>query len=156
MNVNFDARSAFVIQKFKENLPLTSDSVMYTKVPRGLVVSIPDDKIFAPNSTKLTSEGEILLDAIGKVLKMFNNKCAIESHTSAMNYNNPGYKDSWEISIHRANVITDYLINKCKIETLRLYPIGFGDTMPFYGNVAQEDFKDNRIDFVIFDYYTRR
>lgn len=156
MNVNFDARAAFITAKFKETLPLNPTEVMYTKVPRGLIVSIPEEKFFQKGSTQLTDEGKTLLQAIGVILKSFTNKCAIESHTEEPLDKSTGYKEDWEISIHRANVLTRYLITCCKIETLRLYPIGFGNTMPFNDNVSSQKFPNNRVDFVIFDYYVRR
>lgn len=156
INVNFDARVSFVKTKFKENLPNLHNSIIYTKVPRGLIVSIPQENFFYKNSAKLTEEGMSLLDTIAEILKLFNNNCAIESHTDENLAPDNGYHENWEISIHRANVLTEYLINHGQVDSERLYPIGFGEIMPFYGNVSKENFTDNRIDFVIFDYSVRR
>lgn len=156
INVNFDARVSFVKRKFTENLPYLENSVIYTQVPRGLIVSIPENKFFYKNSAKLTAEGMKLLDTIAEILILFNNNCAIESHTDEKLSKDSGYTEEWEISIHRATILTEYLIKYGKISPERLSPIGFGEVMPFYGNVSHENFTDNRIDFVIFDYSVRR
>ncbi len=156
INVNFDARVSFVKTKFKENLPNLHNSITYTQVPRGLIVSIPQENFFYKNSAKLTNEGMNLLDTIAEILKLFNNNCAIENHTDEKMTSESGYQENWEISIHRANVLTEYLITHGNVDSERLYPIGFGEIMPFYGNVSKENFTDNRIDFVIFDYSARR
>jgi len=156
MNVNFDTKASLAAQQFKEKLPLGSNSAAYTKVPRGLIVSIADEKFFQHNSAKLTDEGKELLNIIAGILKNFSNKCAIETHTDEIPQEKTAYRESWEISIRRANVITEYLIKCCNINTERLYPIGFGEVMPFNDSVSSEKFTDNRIDFVIFDYSAKR
>jgi len=156
LNINFDARAAYVRSKFQNTLPELQSIVKYNQVPRGLIVSIPTYKFFHQNSAVLTNEGIRLLDIIAEILNTFNNNCAIESHTDENIQGNSGYKEDWEISIHRANVLTEYLIKNGGISSERLYPIGYGELMPFYGNIAKEEFTNNRIDFVIFDYTARR
>lgn len=156
MTVNIDARSNYVLNEFKKVLPLNDSEIKYTKVPRGLIVSIAENKFFKPSSTRISPEGETLLQLIAQILKKFNNKCVIESHTDEAVAQYSGYKEDWEISIHRANVIAKYLVQCCQIGSDRLYPMGFGDTMPFNDNVSPADFTDNRIDFVIFDYSVKR
>ena len=57
----------------------------------------------------------------------------------------------------RANNIADYLIYCGKIPTERVFPLGFGELMPFKENVSNKITGfDKRIDFVIFDYEYER
>ena len=156
MNINFDARSSYVQNEFKKNLPLNASEIRYIKVPRGLIVSIAENIFFAQNSTRISPKGQQLLQSIAMVLSKFNNKCVIESHTDETIEQASGYKEDWEISIHRANVIAQYLIQCCKVSSDRIYTIGFGNTMPFNEKISDSQFTDNRINFVIFDYTFRR
>ncbi len=156
MNINFDARSSYVQNEFKKNLQLNASEIRYIKVPRGLIVSIAENIFFTKNSTRITPKGQQLLQSIAMVLSKFNNKCVIESHTDETIEQASGYKEDWEISIHRANVIAQYLIQCCKVSSDRIYTIGFGNTMPFNEKISDSQFTDNRINFVIFDYTFRR
>lgn len=152
LNINFDARASYVKTKFIQSLPELQNSIYYTQVPRGLIVSIPTNKFFYSNSVRLTENGKHLLDIIAEILNTFNNSCAIESHTDETFQMNSIYKEDWEISIHRANILTEYLIKQGGLTSDRLYPIGYGSIMPF----NDKKFTNNRIDFVIFDYTARR
>lgn len=155
MNINFDARVAYVIKRFQEVLPKDTNLV-YTKVPRGLVMSISETEFFKPYSTDITPGGKLLLQKIAKVINGFSNNCTIESHTEEILPDNSIYHEDWEITIVRANVITEYLIRCCGVAPERLTSVGFGDSMPFKENVSREGFHNNRVDFVIFDYTAKR
>ena len=48
------------------------------------------------------------------------------------------------------------MTNNLSVDSSRLFPIGFGEIMPFKGNVSPKNFTNNRVDFVIFDYTATR
>lgn len=157
MNIDFDYTSVCIKKKFQSILTGKENKIIYSEVPRGLILSIAEDKLFTENSSRLTLEGEELLKSIAEVLREFNNNCAIESHTDEEIHSRcSSFKEAWEISIPRANAVAAYLIKNCSIDPARLYPIGYGSIMPFKENVALKDFTDNRVDFVIFDYSSKR
>lgn len=157
LNLQSQPNIAQIIKVFQDALPSNiNDSIMYTVVPRGLIISITDDQFFSNGSTTLTENGKIILFYISNGLNKLKNNCAIESHTDAHFSENSIYKEDWEISIKRATRIANFLTLNCKIEKRRLFPIGFGDIMPFKENVFKQNFQDNRIDFVIFDYVYKR
>ena len=155
LNVNFNAKVTYIIKSFKTTLP-SKTTITYTRVPRGVIVSVAEKEFFSPNSTKSSENGKILLRNIASVLSSFNNKCTVESHTEEKLPQNSIYKEDWEISIVRATAITNFITKCCGVDSERLTPIGFGDIMPFKGNVSAKNFSNNRIDFVIFDYSTTR
>ncbi len=155
LNINFDAKVAYILKKFQETIPPQS-TITYTKVPRGIIISVAESEFFSPNSTIIKENGKFLLRSIAYVINGFNNKCTVESHTEEKLPGNSIYKEDWEISIRRATAITDFITQCCGVDPERLTPIGFGDIMPFRENVARKNFTNNRIDFVIFDYTTRR
>lgn len=155
-NVNFEARSEYVEKEFRKNLSVLDGSVAYNRVPRGLVISIDSKVFFNDFSAVLTCQGRQILGIVAYVLNKFENNCTIESHSDGVFPNNSIYSENWELSIKRANVVSEYLELCGRVKRERLYPVGFGSTMPFRETVSREGFRDNRIDFVIFDYFIRR
>ncbi len=156
INVTSQPDINHILKIFQQTLPVSNNSIAYTIVPRGLIISIAEDKFFYGDSIKLTEEGQELLYKISKGLNNLKNNCAIESHTDEQFPEKSIYKDDWEISINRATVIANFLTRYCNIEKKRLFPIGFGNSMPFRETVSPRDFTDSRIDFVIFDYAYKR
>lgn len=132
------------------------NTIAYTEVPRGLILSIDETKFFYSGDYKIKPSGARILDRIAYVLQNYNNKCVVESHTDEILSETGIYKQDWELSIARANAVADYLIKNGKIKPERVFPIGFGEMMPFKENVSQKGFSDKRVDFVIFDYDLRR
>ena len=153
--IDFEAKKPFIIKEITQNLP-QKDTIMYTDVPRGIILSISQEELFCNNSDEISIEGKLLLSCIAKLLKTFNNDCTIEAHSDELLSGDKIYRDDWEISIVRATKIAKYLSTNFGIENNRLFPIGFGKIMPFRENVAPINFSNNRIDFVIFDYTVSR
>lgn len=151
----FDYHLHEIKNEFYNILP-ADDTIVYTEVPRGLILSIDEAEFFYSGSYGIKPSGARLLDRISFVLKNYDNKCVIESHTDEILPENSLYKHDWELSIARANAVADYLVKNGKIKTERIFPLGFGEMMPFRENVSQNGFSDRRVDFVIFDYDIRR
>lgn len=152
LEIGYEANKMEIINEIGINIPQKS-TIVYTKVPRGIILSIAQQELFDNNSLILTHNGKKLLDEIAKLLKTFNNNCTIEAHSEKIPAN---VYAAWEYSIIRANIVADYLVKKADVDTSRLFPIGFGEIMPFRDNVSTYNFYDSRIDFVIFDYSTSR
>ena len=140
---------------FEKGLPL-KNTITYTQVPRGLIVSIDESEFFEPQSIILKSDGKFLLDTIAVILEKFDNPCVVESHTDEPVSGMGALKHDWELTIMRANAIVDYLVIKNKLPYRRVFPLGYGEIMPFNDNVAARNFSDRRIDFVIFDNSIKR
>ena len=148
---------AVLIKKMLEDSLPPETPVIYTLVPRGLVVSIEEDVFFQGNSIKLRQSSVVTLNAIIDVLNTIGNNCTIESHTEGHDNPQGDFHSNWEISMARANSITDYLVYCGKISPDRVFALGFGDMMPFKDNVSSlHSGFDRRVDFVIFDYEESR
>lgn len=130
--------------------------IVYTRVPRGLIISVAEDVFFNKGKVELKPESYKILDIIAAVLKNFDNKCVIESHTDEAVSDDDLYKADWELSLRRANRVADYLVKYGKISKNRIFPVGFGEMMPFKENVSRSGFMDSRVDFVILDYELKR
>ncbi|MBQ8169000.1 OmpA family protein [bacterium] len=130
--------------------------MVFTHVPRGLIVSIDEAVFFEPNQEKLKLESLYVLNEIGFVLNKLENNFVIEGHTESIDPINSIYNANWELSLARANNITKYLMRCAKVSPEKLFTVGFGEFMPFVGNVSEQNGIDNRIDFVILDYEASR
>lgn len=145
--------TALDIQTRLEDVLPPNTPVVYTIVPRGLIVSINEDIFFSGESILIKKSATDVLDAIISVLTQINNNCTIESHTEGHNNNEGIYRTNWEIAMARANSITDYLVYCGKIPPSRVFSLGYGDCMPFRDTVSTtKNGFDRRIDFVIFSY----
>lgn len=151
----FDSQVDLIQRAFKNTLP-DRKTIVYTKVPRGLVLSIDESEFFDNGCAVVKTTGKQLLNNISDVLKEFHNQCVVESHTDEPIPENSSLTEDWELSIMRANAIVDYIIIKTRLPYDKIFPVGFGEIMPFNDNVSDYNFSDRRVDFVIFDYETRR
>jgi len=141
---------------FKTFMPL-KNGVIYTKVPRGLIVSIDEDIFFSEGDARIKESSLYVLDTIILLLQKLSNYCVIENHTED-NYSDCGlYKENWELSIARSVNLADYMIVYGKIPAEKLFSLGYGEYMPFKDNVsANVKGPDNRVDFVILEYEAKR
>lgn len=135
---------------FKQQLP-KNQSVIYTKVPRGLVVSFKSEVFFSENEVELLESSKSILHVIANILKKLSNECIIESHFVNENLKTP-YRYNWELTTIRADKIVQYLISEEKINPKKIEAIGFGEMMPFFDNVNSSANLNRRIDFVIINY----
>ena len=135
---------------FKAVLPLRC-GIMYTKVPRGLIVSIDENCFFNKGEVRIKESSLDILDAISCLLVKLPNYCVIENHTEEHEFN-----ENWELSVSRASNLAEYMIKYRKLPVEKVFSLGFGETMPFKDNVAPKNGLNNRIDFVIIEYEARR
>lgn len=135
---------------FKKELP---KEVIYTKVPRGLVISMDETLFFDDCDDKIKTSSLYILDKIALVLKKLPNYCVIEDHVQK---DLCGIED-WELSMMRSANLAEYLVRYKNIPSDKIFDIGFGETMPFKDNVSPYvNGFDNRVDFVIIDYEAKR
>lgn len=135
---------------FKQQLP-QNQSVLYSRVPRGLVVSFKSEIFFSENEVELLESSKSILHVIANLLKLLPNECIIESHSVNETLKSP-YRYNWELTTIRADKIVQYLITEEKINPQKIDAIGFGEMMPFFDNVNSNANLNRRIDFVIINY----
>ena len=137
----------------KENLP-NSESVVYTIVPRGLIISVATDFLFYEASDKIREEAYNFLYQIGSIIKYINKPCVVEGN--ALTQNDTDTISNIELSVIRADEIVEFMIKENKINPSLLKAIGFGNMLPFKDNVSYKGHMDKRIDFVILNYESER
>ena len=133
---------------FKEILSGNSD-ILYTSVPRGAIISFPIYYFFDKEEDFLNESGKFLLDNLSELIRNINLYCVIEA--SSLDYGENAQKNL-ELSIIRADTISNYLIKKRGVSSNMIRAIGFGRIKPFSDNVSYKQHLDRRIDIVILNY----
>ncbi|MFI3301142.1 MAG: OmpA family protein [Candidatus Gastranaerophilales bacterium] len=142
-------------EMFKQKVNL-EHGIIFTKVPRGLIMSFDERIFFEVGQDELKENSYLILNLIAEQLKKISNDCVIEDHTEDKIPENSDYQYDWELSITRAGNIAQYLIDCGKLNSRRIFALGFGEIMPFKENVARTSKMDSRIDIVILEYETER
>lgn len=137
----------------KENLP-DSEHVVYTIVPRGLIISVATDFLFGYAGTEIHEDAYNFLYQIGSIVKYLNKPCVVEGN--ALTQSDDDSLSNIELSVIRADEIVEFLIKHNSINPVLLRAIGFGNMMPFDDNVSYKGHMDRRIDFVILNYESER
>lgn len=135
---------------FKQKLGF-SIPIIFTEVPRGLVISMDSSYFFESSKDEILEKSMPILDNISEVLKDIKTECIIEVSTKTEDVHQI---ELWELSLMRADKICDYLIKCNQIPPSKIRAIGFGDLQPFNSSTNQNI--DNRIDFLIINYETTR
>lgn len=142
-------------RSFKQKVNL-DEGVIFTKVPRGLVISFDEAIFFSPGDARIKENSLYILDVLASGLRNIHNDCVVEDHTQENMDAVSTYHYGWEISIARAGNIAQYLINCGCINSNRIFALGYGEFMPFKDNVDEHVGMDNRIDIVILEYEANR
>ena len=131
---------------FKQDL-INEYEVLYTQVPRGLIISFPDDYFFDKSTCNMKSSAEAILTKLSQLIKQVDLPCVVEVNTLG-----GGRLGNLEISIKRAEIIVEYMIMQNGVNPQKIRSIGFGSMMPFSDNVSYKGNLNNRVDFVIIRY----
>ncbi len=172
LNISYQPNTDKLETIFKAALPL-KEGIVFTKVPRGLVVSIDERYFFSDGEARIRESSLCILDTIILLLHKLPNYCVVENHTQDNNLACTIYNDDCEISIARSANIVQYMIKYGKLSPSQLFSLGYGQYMPFRGNVESYDSSkgiptgmaasqncnnkmNKRIDFVILEYEAKR
>lgn len=147
---NYHPSTLDIERLFKEKLQLNNTMIIYTKVPRGLVISIDSSVFFEKGKDKLLESSKPILKLLSEVIISLPNDCVVEGNVVSMGKSD--YSDNWELSTVRAEKIVDYLIKTHQVNPQKIDAVGFGEFMPFEDNVDYRGNLENRIDFVIINY----
>ncbi len=149
---NYYKNTANIENLLKERLSSDKNSIVYTKVPRGLILSVDSSIFFDEGKSDLLETSKPLLHSIAEVLKILNIKCIIETNTDVQDWKKSDYNSNWELSIICADKIVDYFIQVEKINPQKISALGFGEFIPFRGELDNKQKFKRRIDFVIINY----
>ncbi len=151
-SVSYQSKAQRLEAVFRASMPV-KDGIIYTKVPRGLIVSINEKYFFNKGEARIKESSLCILDTIAELLHRLSNYCVIENHTEEFIND----ENNWELSLSRSSNIAEYMINSGKLPPAQLFTLGYGQYMPFKDNVsAKQSGFDSRVDFVILEYEVRR
>ncbi len=142
------------IKNFVKNELSDYKEIMFTSVPRGLVISVATDDLFSDGEAEILEDSHNFLKKIGKIINLIGKPCVIEGN--ALTQKEGDEISNIELSLMRADEIVEFLIKKCDISPNTLRAIGFGKMMPFDDNVSYKGHMNKRIDFVILNYEAKR
>lgn len=155
ISVSYQPKTDKLEAVFKSSLPV-KEGIVYTKVPRGLILSIDEKYFFNKGDARLKESSLKILDIIIMNLKNLSNYCIVEDHTENGVLDGGKYKENWELSMARSDNIVEYMADYGKLPARQLFALGFGEYMPFKDNVAPKKGMNNRVDFVIIQYESKR
>ncbi|WP_054520594.1 OmpA family protein [Thermanaerothrix daxensis] len=103
----------------------------------GVLISLSQQLLFTPGTAELQPTAYPVLDVIAQMLKPIDNNIRIVGHTDNSPPLDPRYTNNWELSIARAMVIANYLLN-AGIDPKRITVAGRGEFQPIFPNDTPE------------------
>lgn len=131
---------------------LNSNNVIYTRVPRGLIISLPSNLFFENGKDILLENSKPIINLISTILNTQSYKCMIEANTEPDSWTSSKFAYNWELATSRADHIVNYMIKFQKVNPQKIRAIGFGEMEPFYDKTKGFNFMNERIDFIIINY----
>lgn len=115
----------------------------------GVLISLSEKLLFPSGSASLQDSAYPVLDTIIEMLKATDNLIKIVGHTDDTKPSDPRYANNWELSLARAMMIGDYMIQS-GIPPERLIITGRGEFDPVFPNDTKEHSALNsRADIVV-------
>lgn len=142
------------IEDFAKTKIPKNKGILYTIVPRGLVISVPTVLLFNDGKDDIKENAKPLLKEFGQIIQELGISCVVEGNALTQQENDE--LSNLELSIMRAEIIVEFLLKTTKIDPLKIRAIGFGEMLPFNDNVSYKGNLDKRIDFVILNYMQGR
>lgn len=136
------------------DLPFSADSQMASRLqrgvllrqePRGTVITLANDLLFAPGSADLAPKARDTVAKLARVLSSSTQLIAIEGHTDDTR---PGtqspYQTNWALSLARAEAVLQAMLGTGLLDPARLRVAALGDTRPLEANDTPEHRAMNR------------
>ncbi len=115
----------------------------------GILISLSEKLVFSPGRSELPPEVTPVLDTIVGMIRQIENPIRLVGHTDNSPSTDPRYPTQWELSMARAMVVAQYLID-AGIDPRRLTVAGRGAYDPVFPNDTPEHRSLNgRVDITI-------
>ncbi|BCD62238.1 chemotaxis protein MotB [Nitratiruptor sp. YY08-26] len=146
-----------VVKKIKKRIKklLPTHAFQLSVTTKYAMIRLFNDVFFEPNNYTLLPKAKEALDAMAEVLKELqkkdkNFKIKVQGHAFLTDDPIPAdIKDSWDLSIKRAEQVAFYLMQK-GVEPSRFFITGYGDTKPLYTwNNPLLKRRNNRVEILI-------
>lgn len=109
-----------------------------------MLVSLPDELLFASNDARVAPNGKRLLDEVAEVLKAAaDRELQVAGHTDARPVRYGRYPDNWRLSSERALNVMQYLIER-GVPRERISAAAYGSTRPIDPAQTEQAARRNR------------
>jgi chemotaxis protein MotB len=117
---------------------------------RGVVLSLDADQLFYIGEAKIQRERLLILDRISDLLYYSSNDILVMGHTDNQPLRRGDFASNWELSVHRALSVYDYLISRNKLSSQRMAVGGYGSSRPLVSNTSEGNrAKNRRVEFIL-------
>ncbi|MBF0352437.1 MAG: flagellar motor protein MotB [SAR324 cluster bacterium] len=124
-------------------------NVELSQSDEGLIVTIPADIVFARNSALLSASAKQTIHQIARYLNKTGHMIRIEGHTDTTPVRSSKYRDSWDLSLARAQSVLKEMLN-VGVSPAKLSLTGKGDSQPKASNQTPKGRRTNsRVEIVI-------
>lgn len=114
------------------------------------IISLSAGLVFKPDSWELTPETEETLSAFSKIVAEGTLPIRVEGHTDNHPPLTRGIGDNWDISMHRALAVTEFLANTGGLDAQRLSAFAYAGAKPLYSNLNPDGrAANNRVDLAL-------
>jgi len=121
------------------------DIIHTSQEARGLVITLVSDNLLFPvGDAQLRAPALTILDKIARLLRDLPNLVVIEGHTCSLPISTPQYPSNWELSAARASAVVRYLVERWRIDPIRLAAAGYADSRPVASNEREQGRALNR------------
>lgn len=119
--------------------------IIFQNEPRGLVITLANDLLFAPGASELSPGAREVLKRVSPMLTYSSQPISIEGHTDALPLGgaNP-LGDNWALAMTRAQNVRNFLQRELKIRPARMRVASLGDTRPVAPNTTPAGRAKNR------------
>ena len=124
---------------------LTEDQVMVEIEGIYVVLTFPDNVLFASGRADLNPQAMEILSVVADALLMFpDNEIEIEGHTDNVPINTPQFPSNWFLSTGRSLRVLEYMVYDRGFGPTRMRAVGRGEYMPVATNETEEGRAQNR------------
>jgi type VI secretion system protein ImpK len=127
---------------------LQSGAVQVTDVPRGQLVTLAGDGLFASGSAQISEDQVPTMLAVGEALARVSGDVLVVGHTDDVPSRSARYPSNLVLSEARANAVLEILATR--VATNRLIAQGMGDARPVADNgTAQGRARNRRVEILL-------
>ncbi len=134
--------------------PEPGNGVHVESTPRGILLRLEHQVLFAPGQATLTPRGQSILKQVARSLngRYRSNLIRVEGHTDDVPVSKvkSRYPSNWELSTARACAVVRFMVGNCSLGPTRIYPAGFANFKPIApARTAKAREKNRRVEILI-------
>jgi chemotaxis protein MotB len=130
--------------------PDSRGGIVVGKSSEGVVISLYGVLLFDSGKADLRPEAQKVLDVVAANLRPLPYDIRVEGHTDSIQPDPGPYPSNWELSTERALAVTQFLIDRARIDPRRLSATGYAEFRPVASNATREGrLRNRRIDLVL-------